>query len=613
MKGLEIDMKKKKVISAVLTAALCFSAAWPAAVSADSADTVKPIDGTVSGEGVPTEETVIHAQYLNGFEDATIRPENQVTRAQAAQMLSGVSAKTDEGKQTSEISFSDVKADAWYYDAVMELAEEGILKGYQDGTFRPDRKITRAEFAAVLKAYNDSGNSAENRGNDRSAAASFSDVSENSWYYEAVSEAAAKGWITGYTGGRFKPESNATRAESVTMINRLLGRSADKMTINMATDIRIMPDVTDSHWAYYQLLEALTEHTCTVSAQEERWTSHQPGTVDLAQGWHNIGGELFHVSSSGCFDYNKEVEGLSLDSCGRYTTGDAELDALLTAAVKEALRPGMTQEERLRAVYDYAKETFSYRGAENVETGSTGWELGVAKTMLTDRKGNCYSWAAAFTYLSRKVGYPSNAIAGESISEKGNRSIHAWTEIEFDGTPYTFDPQIEAVYAANYGINYDLYKKAYGTTPITYVKPEIQEPEEPETPEPDSKLSDILDIVYDGVESPNTAKIALNSENEKYYLGVEGLDYRAGIGSDALVIAIPHSVVLIEMNEGADIEAAKKSIKENADGRKWICVGVSDEDIRVESAGNYILLVMADNSEEYIANFSAHAEEIAAM
>lgn len=84
--------------------------------------------------------------------------------------------------------------------------------------------------------------------------------------------------------------------------------------------------------------------------------------------------------------------------------------------------------------------------------------------------------------------------------------------------------------AANYGINYDLYKKAYGTTPITYVKPEIQEPEEPETPEPDSKLSDILDIVYDGVESPNTAKIALNSENEKYYLGVEGLDYRAGIG-----------------------------------------------------------------------------------
>ena len=458
-----------------------------------------------------------------------------------------------------------------------------------------------------------SGNAAENQGNDRSAAASFSDVSENSWYYEAVSEAAAKGWITGYTGGLFKPESNATRAESVTMINRLLGRSADKMTINMATDIRIMPDVTDSHWAYYQLLEALTEHTCTVSAQEERWTSHQPGTVDLAQGWHNIGGELFHVSSSGCFDYNKEVEGLSLDSCGRYTTGDAELDALLTAAVKEALRPGMTQEERLRAVYDYAKETFSYRGAENVETGSTGWELGVAKTMLTDRKGNCYSWAAAFTYLSRKVGYPSNAIAGESISEKGNRSIHAWTEIEFDGTPYTFDPQIEAVYAANYGINYDLYKKAYGTTPITYVKPEIQEPEEPETPEPDSKLSDILDIVYDGVESPNTAKIALNSENEKYYLGVEGLDYRAGIGSDALVIAIPHSVVLIEMNEGADIEAAKKSIKENADGRKWICVGVSDEDIRVESAGNYILLVMADNSEEYIANFSAHAEEIAAM
>ena len=336
-----------------------------------------------------------------------------------------------------------------------------------------------------------------------------------------------------------------------------------------------------------------------VSLSEQYYLTVKPGTkVELKN----------NIYPDQVFEGKVSIVYPSIDPASRTFTVEVKIPNK-----NEALRPGMTQEERLRAVYDYAKETFSYRGAENVETGSTGWELGVAKTMLTDRKGNCYSWAAAFTYLSRKVGYPSNAIAGESISEKGNRSIHAWTEIEFDGTPYTFDPQIEAVYAANYGINYDLYKKAYGTTPITYVKPEIQEPEEPETPEPDSKLSDILDIVYDGVESPNTAKIALNSENEKYYLGVEGLDYRAGIGSDALVIAIPHSVVLIEMNEGADIEAAKKSIKENADGRKWICVGVSDEDIRVESAGNYILLVMADNSEEYIANFSAHAEEIAAM
>ena len=124
MKGLEIDMKKKKVISAVLTAALCLSAAWPAAVSADSADTVKPIDGTVSGEGFRRKRQSFTRSISTDLKTLTIRPENQVTRAQAAQMLSGVSAKTDEGKQTSEISFSDVKADAWYYDAVMELAEE---------------------------------------------------------------------------------------------------------------------------------------------------------------------------------------------------------------------------------------------------------------------------------------------------------------------------------------------------------------------------------------------------------------------------------------------------------------------------------------------------------
>ena len=606
-------MKKKKLISAVLTAALCLSAAWPAAAFADSVVSAEP-----EAMGETTEETVVHHKYLNGFEDATIRPEVQVTRAQAAQMLSCVSEDSEsgtgnDGEKVQNVSFSDVKEGAWYYDAVMELTEKGILKGYQDGTFRPDRKITRAEFASVLKAYHDIiGNSDEEAGD--TSAVEFSDVSEDSWYYEAVSEAAAQGWITGYSGGLFKPENNATRAESVTMINRLLDRSADKNTINLSSDIRVMPDVTDSHWAYYQLLEALTEHTCRNTEQGEVWTDHEPGTVDLTPGWHNIDGELFHVNAAGYFDYNTSVDGLTLDFCGRYTTGVVSLDTMLTEAAREALSDGMTQEERLRAMYDYAKETFSYRGAENVETGSTGWELEIAKTMMSSKKGNCYSWAAAFTYLARKVGYPATAIAGESISEKGNRSIHAWTEITFDGTAYTFDPEIEAVYAANYGINYDLYKKAYGTTPITYIKPEPEDPEEPgETTEADGKLLEILDIVYDGVESPETGKAALTPENEKYYLGVTGLDYRAGVGSDALIISIPHSVVLIEMNEGADVEAAMKSIKENADGRKWICVGVEDEDIRVESAGNYILLAMADNSEEYIANFVSHADEIAAM
>ena len=92
--------------------------------------------------------------------------------------------------------------------------------------------------------------------------------------------------------------------------------------------------------------------------------------------------------------------------------------------------------------------------------------------------------------------------------------------------------KIEAVYAANYGINYDLYrKKLTETTPITYIKPEPEDPEEPgETTEADGKLLEILDIVYDGVESPETGKAALTPENEKYYLGVTGLDCQSRSG-----------------------------------------------------------------------------------
>lgn len=658
--------KKKKVISAVLTAALGVTAAFPAAVFAAEGD------GAENAGGGAPEAKIKHVKYLNGFEDGTIRPSQQLTRAQAAQMIYSVAggaqlkdeelnpqavskpdesdssvisgadesgsqvvlktnesgsqavSETDERVMKSRVKFSDVSENAWYYPAVTVMASEGVFKGYEDGTFRPDKKITRAEFAAILSAYYDmrqvdilsdesSRADADNRDRASKVHSMFADVSSESWYFDAVESAAKNGWVTGYSDGRFQPLSDTTRAEAVTMINRMLGRKADRFTMNLSSDLRIMPDVTSYHWAYYELAEALTEHICTVSEQGETWISHEPGTVELSSGWHNIDGELFHVNSSSLFDYKTSVDGLQLDVHGRYTTGDAELDAMLTEAAKEALDSGMTQEQRLRAMYDYAKETFSYRGAQNVETGSTGWEPEIAKTMLTSKKGNCYSWAAAFTYLARKVGYPATAIAGESVSAKGNRSVHAWTEITKDGVAYTFDPEIEAVYAANYGENYDLYKKAYGTTPITYIKPEIEDPDDGNGGEeqPDEKLADILAMVYDGIDSPGTMQVPLNSQNEKYYLGVEGLDYRAGIGSDAMVNAVPHSVVLIEMNDGADIEAAKKSIKENADGRKWICVGVEDDDIRVENVGNYVLLVMSEGSEQYIDNFLKNADKIA--
>ncbi len=603
-------MRKRKsfrLTAGMLTAVLCLTAAVPAVSYAD-----EPADSAAGG--------ISHAAYIRGFEDGTIRPQEAVTRAQAAQMIFTLTEKNgaddpaagaEDGSQNGSqekrsAEFSDVADGAWYHEAVTALTERGILNGYEDGTFLPDRTITRAELASIVIR------AAEGEETAVKENTAFSDVAADAWYAEAVAKASENGWITGYEDGTFRPSGNATRAESVAMLNRVFERSADRFTLNMADDIRVMPDVTSSHWAYYDLIEALTEHTCTRTDSGESWISHEPGTVDLAAGWHNIGGELFHVNERGLFDYRTEVDGLTLDVHGRYTTGDSELDALLTEAAEEALTDGMTQPQRLRAMYDYAMDTFSYRGAENVETGSTGWETEIAKTMLSAKKGNCYSWAAAYTYLARKVGYPAEAIAGESISPKGNRSIHAWTEIVIDGTAYTFDPEIEAVYAATYGEDYDLYMKTYGTTPLTYIKPEVQEPEpEPgEETETDPKLTEILSFVYDGIESPAVEPVALNADNEKYYLGVEGLDYRAGIGSDAMITSIAHSVVLIEMEEGADIEAAKKSIKENADGIKWICVGVSDENIRVESVGNYVLLVMDENSQAYIDNFLENADAI---
>mgnify|MGYP000482526434 FL=1 len=106
----------------------------------------------------------------------------------------------------------------------------------------------------------------------------------------------------------------------------------------------------------------------------------------------------------------------------------------------------MTQQQKLRAVYDYAKNTFGYLGIGAADTSKSDWALTSATDMLKTHKGNCYSWAAGFTYLARQVGFDAQAIPGTGVSPKGSESVHAWTEITIDGTAYTFDPQIESVY-----------------------------------------------------------------------------------------------------------------------------------------------------------------------
>ncbi|WP_302011154.1 S-layer homology domain-containing protein [Collinsella tanakaei] len=204
-------------------------------------------------------ETSEHGAYMAGYPDGTFGPDDPMTRAEAAQTLYNLLLRNDVGP---EVSFPDVPQDAWYAEAVSRLAGMGMIKGFDDGTFRPDEKITRAEFAAIVSRFKDGDPSPE----------PFPDVSEGDWFAGAVSEAAGYGWIEGYPDGTFGPYREVTRAEAAAIVNRMLGRQADEAYVDANADrLRSFPDVPEGHWAYYVIAEAANAHLHKTEGGKEDW------------------------------------------------------------------------------------------------------------------------------------------------------------------------------------------------------------------------------------------------------------------------------------------------------------------------------------------------------
>lgn len=587
---------KTQTTAASLAALLALSA-FP--ISAYAADAQRSAKG-------PQLNRDTHMQYMNGYNDGSFRPDASITRAEACKLLASLLVEKVQG---NDMKFIDVAGDAWYAEAVDQMTGFGLIKGYKDGFFRPAAKITRAEFVSILARlpHTDIGT-----GTDKS----FADVPAGHWAHNAVQTALAQGWITG--DGNFRPNDAITRAETVTMVNRVLGRTADKAAIAAGDGIRIMPDVPSSHWAYWDMLEATTDHKHEIKDNAEHWTGFDREESGLAEGWHNINGLLFHVNAEKQFDANKVVDNLQLDKDGRYTTGSEELDRLLTQAVKGVVTEKMTQQERLRAVYDYAKKTFGYLGIGEIDTTKPGWETEQAINMLKNNKGNCYSWSSVFTYLARQVGFDAKAIPGRGVSPKGSESVHAWTEITIDGVPYTFDPQIESVYAARYGEGYDLFMKKYGEAEWGYKKNGGETSETPVQPGKDASLTELMEKVYgdkkyEGMIQETPLKNGMGadgtSQGLKWFLGTEDIKIEDGLASESAITSQAHSVAIIRLPKDADVEAAKATLAKSVDSFKWICVGVSKEKVKIDSVGNLICIVMdEENGETYINNFKANAK-----
>lgn len=209
--------------------------------------------------------TTDHFAYIVGYGNGEVRPQNNITRAEVATIFFRL--LTDDVRDenlTKTNRYSDVTRADWYNTAVSTLSSMGIITGYPDGTFRPNAAITRAEFAAIAARFDNDGDK---------TAAKFSDIATH-WARDEISIAYNNGWINGYPNGTFGPQRDITRAETMTLVNRVLNRQPE-------TEDDLLPNMTvwtdnanPNAWYYLAVQEATNSHyyKFKTNSKYEKWT-----------------------------------------------------------------------------------------------------------------------------------------------------------------------------------------------------------------------------------------------------------------------------------------------------------------------------------------------------
>ena len=204
-----------------------------------------------------------HDAYVIGYPDGNVHPQGNISRAETATIFFRLlKADTRDGNLTAENVFADVANGKWFNKAVSTMAKLGIVKGRSAETFAPDAPITRAEFAAICARFNTKPTNTSN---------SFSDISGH-WAEAEIERAVAFGWIAGYPDGTFRPDTYITRAEAMTMINRVLCRMPQDEKDLLRTMV-VWPDNKPTDWYYFAVQEATNSHEFErKGAVNEKWT-----------------------------------------------------------------------------------------------------------------------------------------------------------------------------------------------------------------------------------------------------------------------------------------------------------------------------------------------------
>lgn len=190
-----------------------------------------------------------HDAYINGYADGTVKPDGKITREEIAAILYRVSNDAS-AIVASGNKFNDVSADRWSASAIEFMARIGVINGYTDGSFKPSNNLTRAEFTALVSRFANLSNNGTNK--------IYNDIDASNWAYKYVMELSNAGYMNGYEDGSFRPESEITRAEVVTVINKIIGRNPSAEYVKTLSSG--FSDLSSDAWYYTNVMEATTTH-----------------------------------------------------------------------------------------------------------------------------------------------------------------------------------------------------------------------------------------------------------------------------------------------------------------------------------------------------------------
>ena len=342
-------------------------------------------------------------------------------------LLSGVGATQDASAVAAEETEAVISA------SPEETPAPSYSAGYlscENGLFRPNDTLTAGEAADAVQTA--AGLSVEPENSEEA----LTETTLSRLLADVFPEDKIQNAMDAITlhGGE-----NVTRAEAAVFFDRLF-------SLNAASEENVyFPDVVPDTWGYGDI--------CTAASGS---TERNEENDSLPEGICLIDRRLYYVGTDGYFVRNAYVGSLYFDNSGRYTSGDAELDTLVLAALRENTDENMTREEMLHATYDYVRDSFSYLKRNYYKTGEVGWAMQEALTMYSTGRGNCYNYAAAFWAAARALGYDAKIVSGTYGDED---APHGWVEITQDGVRYTYDVEIEmAVHRDNPGSNQSFYE-----------------------------------------------------------------------------------------------------------------------------------------------------------